>query len=531
MTTSKISKVKWSIGGYGRLSKEDGDDRESQSISGQKQIITDYIKNTNEDFSNIEFYIDDGYTGTNFERPSIQKLLSDIEKGKINCVIVKDLSRFGRDYINVGYYLERYFPDNNIRFIAINDNIDSYKRDYDMLLPVKNIFNQQYAFDISTKVQSAFKAKQKRGKFVGAFTSYGYLKNPNDRNKLVVDEYASQIIKKIFDMYSNGIGQIKIAKILNDEGVLCPSEYKKQSGMNYRNSNRNNLTNYWTYSTIHRILKNEIYVGTMVQNKTKRRMKGKAIHRPEDEWIKVPNTHEGIIDKELFERVQKLLSKNTRQIDFEQNVSIFAGFLKCADCKRAMAKNVRGKVNYFICGSYKRYGGSICTSHTIREDKLYEIVLDYLNLIISKLTNLEKIVKAQEKSNKVVNNFDNEIEKNKMALDRIYSLKKGIYEDYKEKILSKDDYLQYKKDYEKDEDFYKKKIDMLEEQMINDNDNIFDNEWVKNFLKNKKIDKLDRLIVVDSIDEILIGENKNVDIILTCTNEVKNILNEISADV
>lgn len=526
----KSSDTEWNIAGYLRLSREDGDDNESQSIISQKQMIIDYTNKYYEEFdNNIEFYTDDGFSGTNFQRPAITKLLSDIESRKINCVIVKDLSRFGRDYINVGHYLERYFPDNNVRFIAINDNIDSYKRDYDMLLPVKNVFNQQYAVDISGKVQSSFKTKQRSGKFVGAFSSYGYLKNPNDHNKLIIDEYAAQIVKRIFGMYLEGIGQLKIAKILNDEGILCPSEYKKQSGLNYKNSKRIETTNYWTYPTIHRMLSNEMYIGIMVQNKTVRRMKGKARYRPEKEWIKVPNTHEAIIDKNTFNKVQNLLNRNTRVINFEQNVSIFAGFLKCADCGRAMAKNKRGGTVYYICGSYKRYGTEVCTSHTITHEKLEDIVLDYINANIKKVTNLKNIAELQQKKSKNLNNLKNEIEKNQIALNKINNLKQGTYEDYKEGILTKDEFLQYKEDYSNKEKFYIDKINTLKSQNNEEGNNIFKNEWLINLINTKEIIKLDRSILADFIDYIEIGENKKITINFNCTEkEVQELMNSLN---
>ena len=258
--------ILFNVAEYIRLSREDGDKAESDSIGNQRKLITDYLKDK-DDFVLYDTYIDDGFTGTNFNRPSFKRMIADIEAGKVNCVIVKDLSRFGRDYIDTGKYLERYFPDNEVRFISITDNIDSMKQAYDMLLPIKNIFNEQYARDISKKVHASMKTKQRAGEFIGAFASYGYKKSPADKNKLVIDEYAAEIIRKIFKLYVAGNGKIRIASILNGEGILCPSEYKRLNGDNYRNSNRLNSTAYWTYSTVDHILKNEMYIGNMVQNK------------------------------------------------------------------------------------------------------------------------------------------------------------------------------------------------------------------------------------------------------------------------
>ena len=179
-----------------------------------------------------DVYVDDGFTGTNFNRPAFKRMLKDIKAGKVNCVIVKDLSRFGRDYIDTGRYLERDFPEMGVRFISVTDSIDSMKQAYDMLLPIKNIFNEQYARDISKKVQTAVKTKQKAGEFIGAFTSYGYKKSPVDKNKLVIDEYSADVVRRIFSLYIQGYGKQKIAKLLNEEGILCPSEYKRAMGLN-----------------------------------------------------------------------------------------------------------------------------------------------------------------------------------------------------------------------------------------------------------------------------------------------------------
>ena len=260
---------------YIRLSREDGDKEESNSITNQRMMLNNYV-NMHDDLTLFDEYCDDGYTGTNFERPAFKRMIQDIESGLVNCVLVKDLSRFGRDYINVGNYVERYFVDHDIRFIAKNEQIDSLQAPYDMLLPIRNIFNQQYALDISQKVQSSFKVKQREGQFIGAFPSYGFKRNTTDKNKLVIDDYAADIVRRIYSLYADGTGKIRIANILNEENILCPSEYKKQCGFNYKNSNKMKTTRYWTFSTISKILQNQMYHGDMVQGKTKRRMKGKA---------------------------------------------------------------------------------------------------------------------------------------------------------------------------------------------------------------------------------------------------------------
>jgi DNA invertase Pin-like site-specific DNA recombinase len=514
---------------YIRLSREDGDDKqESNSVTNQRTMLTGFVKSHIDEFDLINIYVDENYSGTNFNRPQFQSMIKDIESGLVNCVICKDLSRFGRDYIETGRYLERMFPEYNVRFVAINDNIDSFKQAYDMLLPVKNVFNQQYAIDISTKVQSAFKTKQSSGQFIGAFTSYGYKKDPNNHNKLIIDEYASQIVKKIFSMYLNGFGKIKIARILNEEGILCPSEYKAQSGLNYTNGQKIGSTTYWTYATIHRLLNNEMYLGHMVQNKTERKMKSRAKVLPKEKWIVVKNTHPSIIDETTWNKTQILLNKNTRELGFNQNVSVFAGFLYCAECGRTLAKNVRGNSTYYICGSYKRYGGTICSSHTITHEKLEKRIINFIK--IAAIIYESKMNEYKLKQNLLAFQMDgikSEIEKTKILLNKTYSLKKGIYEDYKDNVLSKDEYLMYKEDYEKNEYLYKEKINTLEKSITSTSQSVEANKYIKY----KDIDKITREIMAECVEKILVHEDKTVDIILTCNNEIGELIKKYSADI
>ena len=370
---------------YIRLSREDGDKEESDSVGNQRKLLTEYVAKK-EDFIVYDTYIDDGYSGTNFNRPSFQRMITDIEDGKVNCVVVKDLSRFGRDYIDTGRYLERYFPELGVRFISVTDSIDSMKQAYDMLLPIKNIFNEQYARDISKKIQATVKSKQKAGEFIGAFTSYGYKKSPVNKNKLVIDDYAADVVRRIFSLYIQGYGKQRIAKLLNAEGILCPAEYKKVNGENYKNWNRLESTTYWSYSTINSILHREMYVGNMVQGTKHQRMRSKQKKMPKEDWIIVENTHEPIIDKETWEKAQSLLKKRTRELDLETNKNIFAGFVKCGDCGRSMAKNMwrraDGSKTYSLyCGTYKRIGKEYCTPHTLPMAVLEDIVLGDLMLM------------------------------------------------------------------------------------------------------------------------------------------------------
>lgn len=533
---NKVNKNVFHVALYLRLSREDGDKDESDSIASQRMMLYTYVRNQ-ENSVIADEYIDDGYTGTNFNRPAFKHLIEDIENGDVNCVVVKDLSRFGRDYIDAGYYLERYFPDKNVRFIAINDHIDSFKQDYDMLMPVKNVFNAQYARDISVKVQSSFKVKQRAGEFMGAFASYGYCKSQLNRHKLVVDEYSASIVQRIFDMFVSGTGLRSIAKKLNDEGILCPSAYKQSKGLNYTNSNKLEQTTYWTYSTINKILHNEMYIGTMVQGRTKRRMKGKAKQVDKEEWIRVENTHSAIIDIETWEKAQTLLNLNTKQLDFDENTSIFRGFLKCGDCGRALAKKLPTKkaeekrvpgdmqgVSYH-CGSYTRYGKAVCTKHYITHVSLENIILNDIKYIIKSIENLEELIKDQEVNNpKRDDIIQGELDRLKAELQRVKRLKKECYEDYKQELLTKEDYITYRTDYEEKEKNYEKQIISLEKrkQEMKSTD-IFDLPLVKNLMKYKNVNILDRKILVDMIDKIIVYEDRRVKIIYKFSDEINNM--------
>ncbi|MDF2884562.1 MAG: Site-specific recombinase [Clostridiaceae bacterium] len=508
---------------YLRLSREDGDKLESDSIVAQREMIQAYI-DLHDDLEIYNEYCDENWSGTNFNRPSFQRMENDMNDGKFSVIIVKDLSRLGRDFINVGNYLKNIFPDNHIRFIALNDNLDTAKEYDSMLTNVKSLFNDQYAVDIAQKVRSNLRLKQHKGEFIGAFASYGYLKHSSDKHKLIIDEYAADIVRDIFKSYINGDGKIRIARRLNSEKILCPSEYKKQSGMNYTNGQKIDGMSYWTYSTVHKILCNEIYNGHMVQNKTVRKIKGKAKVLPRDKWIIVENTHEAIIDNETWAKAQDLLNRDIRQPDFNQNLSIFAGYLKCGDCHRSMSKTNNRNKSYYSCGSYKRYGAGVCTKHAISHDILCELVLKNFNYILSLIDNLATIIEKSHKPVVTKKINKTEIAKLKLELEKIYRFKKGVYEDYKEDLLSKEEYLCYKSDYEKQEQLLNQKLEILTKEELDVQEQIIENSKVKQLREIGKVDELDRNIIIEFFDKIQIFESGEIEI----TYKFDDIINELN---
>ena len=504
---------------YCRLSREDGDKPESDSIVHQQYIIEDYCRRHPE-FRVAGVYADDGATGTNFDREQFKRMIADIEAGEIDCVIVKDLSRFGRDYIDMGFYLERYFPGKGVRFIAINDGVDSDSGPYDMLLPLKNVFNTQYAKDISDKVRSAFKTKQKRGEFCGAFACYGYLKDPNNKNRLVVDPVAAEVVRRIFRMTADGVGQVKIAKALNDDHIPCPSDYKRMMGMKYANSKRLQETCYWTYSTVHKILRNEAYIGNMVANRAVRTtMHGKAKSADRSEWIVVEGTHEPIVSRELWDAVQAVIAKNTRTIDFEGHVGLFAGFLRCGDCGRSLTKTTwRGRTTY-SCGSYHRYGFTACTSHYIKEEDLCAIVLNDLNQIIAAVKDLEALAERSEGQTPATERRENRRKRLQAALERVRRLKQGAYEDYRDALLSREEFLRYKTDYDAQEEALTRQL----AEQPKDTETMLHRPWASELLRLGRLEQLDRTTLAQTVEVIRVFEEKRIEITYRFSDELKTL--------
>lgn len=363
------------VAGYIRLSKEDKIKDESNSVTNQKLIITSYIEN-NDDLELFDFYIDDGYSGTTFNRPEYKRMIEDIIEGKINTIIVKDLSRFGRNHIESDNYLENILPGYNVRFISINDDIDTLNNSNSVssiVIPLKNLINDQYARDISEKVRSTLKMKQLNGEFIGVTAPYGYLKNPKDKHKFIIDKEASHIVNKVFNMILLGKSRKEIAEHLNSKNVLTPSLYK----LSKENTNTEDLirSKKWNAEIVNRILRNETYIGTLIQNiKTKPNYRtDKLIDVNKDEWIITENHHEPIISKDKFDEVQQILNRKTK-VNKNDDIDLFSGYLKCSHCgSNLIIKKSKNQI-YYYCSSYIKYKS--CLKYSINKKKLEQIVKD-----------------------------------------------------------------------------------------------------------------------------------------------------------
>ncbi len=541
-----INKKIWSVAEYIRLSQEDSDNgedkQESNSVTSQKTLLNEYIEE-NDDLLVYDTYIDDGFTGTDFNRPSFQRLLEDMRNGNINCVIVKDLSRLGRNYIEVGNYVEQVFPLFNIRFIAINDSVDSYKNPSStntILVPFKNLINDEYARDTSIKIRTSLNGKKKKGEFIGAFPAYGYIKDEKDKHKLIIDETVAQNVRDIFNWHVNeGLGKVAICHRLNDLGILNPTGHKKlELEQNYNNNGIKDNTYTWIPSTIQNILKNEIYIGHTVQGK--RRVKSYKVHKvekvSEEEWVRVENTHEPIIDKKTFDKAQELSKKDTKGSQKTGELSIWAGILKCKDCGRAMNKksstNKSGSTyEYYICSTYRKKSNNLCTKHTIRAEKLEKAVLQAINLHIDLLIDTEKIVKQINQS-KFQNNKNKEIENmiisKQSDISKISNFKRTLYEDWKNGDISREEYLEYKLRYENDIERLNQNIDRLEnEKQKYENQNINNNQWIEKFKEKKEINELARDIIMELIECIYVHDDGNITIKFKFENELGSYLEYI----
>lgn len=518
------------------------DKQESNSVTSQKTLLNEFVEE-HDDLIVYDTYIDDGFTGTDFNRPSFQRLLEDMRNGNINCVIVKDLSRLGRNYIEVGNYIEQVFPLFNIRFIAINDFVDSFKNPAStntILVPFKNLINDEYARDTSTKIRTSLNGKKKKGEFIGAFPSYGYIKDPKDKHKLIIDESVADIIRNIFDWNVNkGLGKIAICHRLNDLGILNPTGHKKlELGQNYNNCGMQDNTYTWTPSTVRNILNNEVYIGNTVQGK--RRTKSYKVHKvesvPKEEWVRVENTHEPIIDKETFEKAQELSKRDTKVSQKTKELSVWAGLLKCADCKRAMNKksstNKSGsKYEYYICSTYRKKSNNLCTKHSIKIEKLEKAVLKAINLHIDLLIDTEEIVRqindvgASTARPQII---DNMIIEKQSEISNISNFKRTLYEDWKNEDITREEYLEYKQKYENDIERLKQNIGRLEkEKQRYENQSISNNEWIEKFKKKKGITELSRDIMMELIDCIYVKENGDIIIKFKFEDEFKRCLEYI----
>lgn len=516
----------YDAGLYLRLSRDDADEdgtkTESNSIANQRELLRNFVK-SQPDIQIFDIYVDDGYSGTNFDRPEFKRMTADIESGKVNCLIVKDLSRFGREYIEAGRWIEKIYPAFNVRFISVTDMFDSKTADFSeksFILPIKNFVNESYCRDISSKVRSHQRIKREKGEFIGAYAPYGYCKDPENKNCLVIDEYAADIVKEIFAWKIEGFSLNAIAKKLNRRHEQSPKEYKLSNGINFNSGFQGSSTPKWSSVQIKRILTNEVYIGNMVQGKQERisyKLKARQ-NKPEEEWIKVTDTHPAIINQNEFELVQRLLKYDGRALQNTGVSNLFSGFLFCGDCKTPMIRKVnkyKGKKKAFYICQTKNKGGA-CTRHSIQEDVLKQIVLkeisSYMLLFIDYEMSMEKLQELEINYDQVISH-DFQISRLQEEYNKYYGLKMSLYDDLKTGLIDKTEFNEFREIYDAKCEELDQTI-KYQKQLIRE---IFDGSvaikvQIEDWKKAIDIKELDRSLLALTVDAIYVFEDKKIEI-------------------
>jgi len=511
---------------YLRLSQEDGDisvsdKSESNSISTQRDLIQGYIQKQ-PDIMQVAEFCDDGYTGTNFNRPGFEDMMSAVREKRIDCIVVKDLSRFGRDYIESGKYIQKIFPMLGIRFVAINDGYDSAdtgNQSNDFVLPFKNLINDSYCRDISIKSRTNLEVKRRNGEFVNNFAVYGYMRSPDDKHKLIIDEEAAKTVRNIFNWKQDGWNAQQIANHLNKLHIPSPLEYKKKCGHNYRTSFKTKTTAQWSAVAVLRILKNAVYTGVLEQGKTttpnyKVKMR---VAKDESKWARVENAHEAIITATQFELVQLCLGMDTCRAEGSEEIYPFSGMIYCEDCQspmihRAATSNGK-KYHYYVCSGNKRDKDS-CTTHNIKCDLVEEVVLATVQAHISMAIDIDNAMHEMESldwERREVRKIGAQIEALETEIEKYTTLKMSLYEDLKQALISKEEYFSFKQDYDDRIDSIKVQINRLVGQRNAVENGLTDAQgWFAQFRQYENIDKLTRNAIVNLIERVEINDQKEI---------------------
>ncbi|MDR2939159.1 MAG: recombinase family protein [Clostridiales bacterium] len=510
----------WKTAIYIRLSREDGND-ESYSVTNQKQRLAAFFDQLllEETIQLIDFYVDDGCTGTDSNREDFQRMLTDIDNGAINCVIVKDLSRLSRNDWECKRYLQDLFVVKDVRFISLElPKLDSYKNPdsvYELGLSIQSMYNENHCRETSVKVRGTFDTKRKKGEFIGSFAPYGYMKDPADKHHLIVDRNAAPIVRDIFHWFVySGMSRKGIVKKLNILGVPCPSAYKRSLGINYYNPSFSHGTPLWSARSITSILQNETYLGHTLQGKQK--VKSYKVHKrvniPKSEWVTVENTHKPIIGQETFSKAQELIMRNTRTVHDSVKQHTLSGFLRCADCGKSMGRTTLNrrmrKTVYYICRTYLTQG--VCTRHSIRHDMLEAAVLETIRKQIELIGNISEIL--DEANNAPMpqtggTRLVTALQLKRQALEKTAVPRSSLYIDWKNGDISREEYLSIKKGLEEKVQQLKLDIETLEGEIKGlRNNSSSNNPYFNSFLKHKNIQSLDRGILAELVKTIYVHE-------------------------
>ena len=511
---------------YLRLSQEDGDisvsdKNESNSISTQRDLIQAFLRKQADILYEAEF-CDDGYTGTNFDRPGFTDMMKAVREKRVDCIIVKDLSRFGRDYIESGKYIQKIFPMLGVRFIAINDgyeSADTENQSNDFVLPFKNLINDSYCRDISIKSRSNLEVKRRNGEFVGNFTVFGYMRSPDDKHKLIVDEEAAVVVRNIFNWKQEGWNAQQIANHLNKLRFPSPMEYKRKCGHNYRTSFKTKTVAQWSAVAVLRILKNPVYTGVLEQGKTTTpnyKVKTRIV-KDESKWARVENAHEAIITPAQFELVQTVLGLDTCRAEGQDEIYPFSGMIYCADCQSPMIHRTSTaggkKYQYYMCSGNKRDKDS-CTTHNIKCELVEKVVLATVQAHISMaidIDNAMKRVEALDWEKREIRKIDAQISAMELDVEKFNNIKMELYEDLKSDLITKEEYHSFKNDYDIRIQSIRQQIAGLVSQRNAVEGGLTSVQgWFAQFRKYENIEKLTRLTIVSLIERVEINENKDI---------------------
>ena len=542
---NKIIDQTFKVAIYLRLSKEDDDlscssgaKSESNSISNQRKLIYDFMK-SHPELELYDEYKDDGKSGSNFDRAEFQRMMKDIEAGKVNCVVVKDQSRFGRDYIDVGKYKEKIFPKLGVRFITINEGYDSLSATSsdDLAFTINSFVYDFYIRDISTKIRTNLTAKKQNGEYAGAFVAYGYVKDSHDKSKLVVDQFAADVVRDIFRWKIEGLSPQNIAVRLNELGIPSPAEYKKLSGSNYKTSFQTSSKAVWSHVSVRRILKNEIYLGVMIQGKrTTPNYKTKTVvTKAESEWLRVEGTHEAIISVRDFELVQELLRDDTHCRAGDVTVPVYAGRIYCGDCGAAAVRKTVSYAGrryvYYVCNANK-HDKTVCSRHSIREDILGQVIYQTVRHQIDLLLDVDKALRQFENlswEKHKLKQLDASIEIQEEVVRKNNTLRLGIYEDLRAGLLDRSEYESLKKELAERIAEATAAIEKLNKEKREILDGVSKQQsWIEQFRQYENVTELTRPMVIHLIERINIFENSNIEIVFRHRNQIEEILRFIS---
>lgn len=522
---------------YYRLSKEDGDKAESESIANQRKLVHSFLE-AHPDITLINEYWDDGLSGTNYNRPGFQELFRQLEQKNANCVIVKDMSRLGREYVQTGIYIQRVFPQMGIRFIAINDHVDTLHRTGvdDLLIPIKNLMNDSYCRELSNKLRNQFRIQRGNGDFMGAFAAFGYLKSPNDKHKLVVDEDAAEVVKGIFLLKLKGYSQKRIAEILNARQIPSPAEYKSKIGLQYQTCFGSGTNFEWSASTVLRILKDRIYIGELAQGKRYRASykTKKVLERKPEDWCVLPNNHEPIIDIWTFEAVQRALACDTRSRDKDGVVAPLGGMVFCGDCGRPMiqkpVKSGHKVFRYYICKGSREGNG--CSMHSfsvpLLERTVQDALLAYTESVVE-LQSLAQKVNIRQMQEAKLKMLMKQIGEHENEVERLTQMKKMLYEHLADGLLEKEEYIQLKHEYGGRIVEHRHQIEALERQKQTELDRSKNEAWIQHFISRQNRQELTRENALMLIEKVRVFEDKRIEVTFCFHDDYKELSQLIEA--